>query len=512
MAAWSSASSSSSTSGLLAMVVRTAGLERAQQVPVLDQDVALVLRLARVELELGARVGDVEVAHRELADPVGRTEGSVLGALHRELVGVVGERRPVGAEQGVVLAAAQPQGHLTGDQRGDPALDRLPEHQRLRVQPAALVEQPAEPAALAVVAGDGVLVVDGVEQPLVGDPQQRHPRRLVDAARLGLDDPVLDLVRHAEPVAAADGVGLVDQVHHVVVLLAVDRDRAPGVEADADVLGEDLDRRVPELHAHDRLHRLQRHVEVLEGLGLVGGAPDVRVGGVGLLLAVAVGQPALGQPLAHLGATAELVHEVGVEPRLVDAQRRVGEQAVAVEPLDVVALERRAVAPDVHAVLVHRPHQHGAGDGATERRGVEVRAAAGADVEGTAGHRGQALLDQHRAAVHGAGQLGAVLQGALGDAVDVGLVVLADVGGVGAGHRTLLAHPGDRDGRVEPSGEGDADALAGGQGGQDLGHVEFLRVASGWVRKSSDPRRERVPGSPAPGSAGRGPARRRVVG
>jgi hypothetical protein len=43
------------------------------------------------------------------------------------------------------------------------------------------------------------------DQPLVGDVQQRHARRLVDAAALGLDDAVLDLVAHAQAVAAADG-------------------------------------------------------------------------------------------------------------------------------------------------------------------------------------------------------------------------------------------------------------------------------------------------------------------
>ena len=179
-------------------------------------------------------------------------------------------------------------------------------------------------------------------------------------------------------------------------VLAVDRDRAAGLEADGDVLGLDVHVGVPELHAHDRLDGLQRDVEVLERLRLVGGAPDVGVGGVRLLLAVAVGQVVLGEPLAHLGAAAELVHEVGVEPRLVDAQLGVGEQAVAVEPLDVVALEGRAVAPDVDAVLVHGADQHGAGHGAAERRGVEVGAAAGADVEGAAGHRGEALLDELR--------------------------------------------------------------------------------------------------------------------
>ena len=177
----------------------------------LDEQLPLLDRLAGVDLELGAAVGDVEVAHGQLADPVERAEGGVLDALHRQLVGVVAEVLAAGVDDRVVLAAAQPQGDLAGDQRGDPALDGLAHHQALRVEPAALVEQPAELAALGVVVGQGVLVVHGVEQALVGDVQQGHARRLVDAARLGLDDPVLDLVGHADAVPAADRVDLVDE-------------------------------------------------------------------------------------------------------------------------------------------------------------------------------------------------------------------------------------------------------------------------------------------------------------
>ena len=152
IAALSSASSSSCVGAVApGDAVGAAGLDLAEEVAVLDQHVALVLRLAGVELELAARVGDVEVAHGELADPVGRTEDGVVGALHRQLVGVVGERRAVGGEDGVVLTATQPQRHLAGDERRHPALDRLAHHQRLRVEPAALVEQAAEPAALVVV-------------------------------------------------------------------------------------------------------------------------------------------------------------------------------------------------------------------------------------------------------------------------------------------------------------------------------------------------------------------------
>ena len=126
----------------------------------------------------------------------------------------------------------------------------------------------------------------------------------------------------------------------------------------------------------------------------MGGAPDVGVGGVRLLLAGPVGQVALDQELAHLGAAAELVDEVVVEPRLVDAQVRVDEQAVAVEALDVVALVGAAVAPDVDAVVLHRLHEQRAGDGAAERRGVEVGLAGGGDVERAALQRDQALVHE----------------------------------------------------------------------------------------------------------------------
>ena len=217
---------------------------------------------------------------------------------------------------------------------------------------------------------------------------------------------------------------------------------------------------VPEPDAHDRLDDLDAGVEVLQGLRLVGGAPDVGVGGVGLLGAVPVRQVVGDQPLGHLLAAAELGDEVGVQPRLVDPQPRVGQQAVAVEPLDVVALVGRAVAPDLDVVLEHRPDQQRAGDRPAQRGGVEVAAPAGADVERAAGQRGEALLDQRGPAVDQAGDLGAVGGGPAGHRVDVRLVVLADVGGVGAGDGALVAHPRDRDRRVETAGEGDADAFA----------------------------------------------------
>ena len=149
--------------------------------------------------------------------------GGVLDPLHRQPLGLVREVRAGGVEDRVVVAAAQAHRDRAGDGRADPAQQRLAEHQALRVEPAALVQQPAEAAAHRAVVLDGVLVVDAGDQPLVGDVQQRHARALVDAAALGLDDAVLDLVAHAEPVAAADRVGLHHEVDLRLERRAVDR-------------------------------------------------------------------------------------------------------------------------------------------------------------------------------------------------------------------------------------------------------------------------------------------------
>jgi hypothetical protein len=159
----------------------------------------------------------------------------------------------------------------------------------------------------------------------------------------------------------------------------------------------------------------------------------LRVGRVGLLGAHLVGEAIGGHERRHLRAAAQLVDELLVEPGLVDPQARIGQQAVAVEALDVVALVGAAVAPDVDAVLLHRRDQHRAGDGAAERRGVEVGDAAGRDVEGAGLDGGDAFVDQLRAAIDQPGFFGAVLQRLARDLVVVGLVGLAEVGGVGKG-------------------------------------------------------------------------------
>ena len=175
--------------------------------------------------------------------------------------------------------------------------------------------------------------------------------------------------------------------------------------------------------------------------------------------------------LGHLGAAAELVDEGFVEPGLVDFEVGIDEQAVAVEALDVVALEGAAVAPDADVVFLHGGDEHGAGDGAADGGGVEVGDAGGGDVEGSGLEGGEAFADELGAAVDEAGLFGAVLEGGAGDGVVVGLVGLAEVGGVGVRDGAFLLHPVEGGGGVEAAGEGDADFLAGGKMFEDGGHV-----------------------------------------
>ena len=91
-------------------------------------------------------------------------------------------------------------------------------------------------------------------------------------------------------------------------------------------------------------------------------------------------------------------------------------------------------------------------------------------MERAARQPGETFLDEFAPAVDRSREFSAVLHGTVGHPADVRLVVLADVGGVGARDGTLFAHPRDSYGGVETAGEGDADAFADGQGAEHLGH------------------------------------------
>ena len=171
------------------------------------------------------------------------------------------------------------------------------------------------------------------------------------------------------------------------------------------------------------------------------GAQHIGVGGIGFFSRHLVAKARRRHKGRHFRATAQLVNKGLVQPRFVNFECGVGEQAVAVKALDVVALEGAAVAPDVDLIFLHGGHQHGAGHGAANGSGVEVGDACGRDMKSTTLQRRNALSSELAAAVNQAGVLGAVLHGFARNFVVIRLVGLAQVGGVGVGNGALVAHP-----------------------------------------------------------------------
>ena len=210
-------------------------------------------------------------------------------------------------------------------------------------------------------------------------------------------------------------------------------------------------------HAHDGVDDAEVGAQELEVLGLVGRAEHVGVGRVGLVGAHRVGLADPLEVLAHLLAAAELVDEPRVEPRLVDAQPGVDEDAVAEEPLDVVALVGGAVAEDVDIVLAHRLDDRGGGDRPAQGRRVEVLPASAGEVEGTALDRDQAFADHRLAAIDEARAGCSVIESDRRDLPGIVLIGLGQVGGVAVDLHPLLAHPGDSGAGIEPAREGETD-------------------------------------------------------
>jgi hypothetical protein len=124
--------------------------------------------------------------------------------------------------------------------------------------------------------------------------------------------------------------------------------------------------------AHDRVDDVQALVELLEVFGFVRARPARSSRCCRPFGAHRVRQADLDQVLAHLFAAAEGVHELLIEPGLVDLEVRVGQDAVAIEALDVVALVGAAVAEDVHVVFAHGANDGGGGDRAA-RAGVVLK-------------------------------------------------------------------------------------------------------------------------------------------
>ena len=77
--------------------------------------------LFRVEIELGAGIGDVEIAHGELADAVaGVNAASHL--LHAQPLRLIGEIGALGVQDRIVVAASQLERDLAGDGASHPTL------------------------------------------------------------------------------------------------------------------------------------------------------------------------------------------------------------------------------------------------------------------------------------------------------------------------------------------------------------------------------------------------------
>jgi hypothetical protein len=122
----------------------------------------------------------------------------------------------------------------------------------------------------------------------------------------------------------------------------------------------------------------------------------------------------------------------------------------------------------VDVVLFHGGDEHGAGDGAAERGGVEVGDASSGDVEGAGLERGDAFANKRAAAVDEAGLFGAIFEGRARDGVVVCFVGLAEVGCISVRDGALLLHPVQGGGSVEPAGESYSNFLAVGTDGHGI--------------------------------------------
>src|SRR6185369_11098393 len=100
----------------------------------------------------------------------------------------------------------------------------------------------------------------------------------------------------------------------------------------------------------------------------------------------------------------------------------------------------------------------------------EVGDAAGRDVEGAGLDGGNPFVDQLGAAIDQPGFFGAELQRLTRNFVVVGLVWLAEIGGIGKGAGTLLLHPEQRRTGIETARESDADFFPLGQAFQNRTH------------------------------------------
>src|SRR5688500_7698752 len=161
------------------VLLRFGGFEQVgQRIPVARRQQAR----SRVREKLLARIGDVEVPHRQLSDPILRREGR-LALFHGQPLGLIREVRTSRIEDGVVVPAAELESHLSRDRARHPALRGLTQHERLRIEPPALIQQTTKAPAVLAVLLDRVLVMNAGDETLVGDEQKSQDRKSVGRER-----------------------------------------------------------------------------------------------------------------------------------------------------------------------------------------------------------------------------------------------------------------------------------------------------------------------------------------
>src|SRR5450759_207408 len=330
-------------------------------------------------------------------------------------------------------------------------------HQRVheRVQRLAERREPlAEVEELGIAGGELFLLVDDVaveRERLEGaerHDEERAARRLVDAARLDSDQPVLDDVHATDAVPATDLVELLDERHRRE-LLAVHRDRQPRREGDRHAL-----RSVGSLlGVHGQLeHRgLGLEARLFQRAAFVGNVPEVAIARVGILLRGGDGYAACRGVIDGVLARLDVPLAPGRDDRELRRERHVGE----LEPDLVVALSGAAVREGV-APRRERDFDLLLGDEGTRGRRPEqvVVLVGGAGLQ----HRKKVIarelvlrVDEEELRRAGLPRLLLETRGLLG---------LADVDRDGDHLASVvLLQPGDDDGRVESARVGECGLL-----------------------------------------------------
>ena len=313
-----------------------------------------------------------------------------------------------------------------------------------RREPLAVVHQLAEGDRQLLLLVHGHLVEAERLEHAVRLVEDRAARRLVHAAALHADKPVLHDVEDADAVGAADGVELEDDVLGAH-LLAVERDGLALLKVERDI-GWGV-RRVDGAHAHleEALLLVLRLVaRILEVETLVAQMPEVLVLGV-VGLAVDLQGHVVRLGVVDLFLTRL---DVPLPPRGDD--RHIGREVLdrQLEPDLIVALAGAAVGDGVRALLVGNLDK-ALGDARPRvARAEQVLLVHGAGLHG----RDDVIVDVLVRQVEDVELRGAGLDGLLFQALQ--LVGLADVAGHGDDFTVIvvLLQPGDDDGRIQTAG------------------------------------------------------------